>query len=36
MQLNRLALDNVADAEYGVVPLAVHRRATVPCAPTSY
>lgn len=36
MQLNRLALDNVADAEYGVVPMAVQRQATVPWAPTSH
>jgi dihydroxy-acid dehydratase len=26
-------LDNVTDAEYGVVPLAVHRRATIPWRP---
>ena len=29
-------LDQVSDAEYGVVLLAVHRRATVPCTPTSH
>ncbi|MBK9443884.1 MAG: dihydroxy-acid dehydratase [Comamonadaceae bacterium] len=29
-------MDNVTDAEFGVVPLAVHRRATVAWTPSSY
>lgn len=32
----RSNLDKVTDAEYGGVPVAVHQRATVPCAPTSH